>query len=279
MSTDCEHDKPKREDAVSGHVHYERAGRGQPLVLLHPVGLDGSFWGGLPARCAENYSVVTVDLPGHGQSGPAPRPGRMANYAQTVAELVKELDSGPAILLGLSFGGMIAQNVAINYPEQVAGLITCGCPGRMPEAAREAILARGRDAEAGGMKAVINATLERWFTPDYLSSPEVEAVRNRLLTDDVSAWSAAWEAIAGHNALSALAKLKIPALVVAGDKDAATPLEASQALAAAIPGSKLAVLPGAPHMMQIETADAYSAAVLDFLAASYGTPARGQRKL
>jgi 3-oxoadipate enol-lactonase len=254
---------------VSGHVHYERAGRGQPLVFLHPVGLDGRFWGALPGLCAEGFSVVTVDLPGHGRSGPAPRPGHMDYYARTIAELVKEIDSGPAILLGLSFGGMIAQNVAVAYPEQVAGLITCGCPGRMPEAARDAILARGRDAEAGGMVAVVGNTLERWFTPDFLPSPEVDAVRKRLLSDDVSAWSAAWEAISRHDALGGLAKLKIPALVIAGDKDAATPVEASQALAQAIPGSKLAVLPGAPHMMQIETADAYAATVLDFLAASF----------
>ncbi|MFC7398351.1 alpha/beta fold hydrolase [Chelatococcus sp. GCM10030263] len=261
---------------MNGQVHYERSGHGQPLVFLHPVGLDGSFWGALPGRCAESFSVVTVDLPGHGRAGPAPRPGDMAYYARTVAELVKELDSGPAILIGLSFGGMIAQNVAVAYPEQVAGLITCGCPGRMPEAAREAILARGREAEAGGMEAVVPATLERWFTPGFRSSPEVEAVRQRLLSDDVSAWSAAWEAISGHDALGALSKLAIPALVVAGDKDAATPLEASQALAAAIPGSKLAVLPGAPHMMQIETADAFAVAVLDFLAASFGSPIRGE---
>jgi 3-oxoadipate enol-lactonase len=252
-------------------MYFERAGQGQPVIFLHPVGLDGSFWGTLPARCAKSHSVVTVDLPGHGRSGPAPRPGRMAYYAEAIAELIKQLDSGPAILLGLSFGGMIAQNVAVTYPESVAGLITCGCPGRMPEAAREAILARGRDAEAGGMEAVVQATLERWFTPGFLPSPAVDAVRKRLSSDNVSAWSAAWEAISGHDALAGLSGLKIPALVVAGESDAATPAEASQALAAAIPGSRLVVLPGAPHMMQIETADAFAAAVLDFLATRAAT--------
>ena len=151
-------------------------------------------------------------------------------------------------------------------PDLVAALIPSGCGGRIPEAARPAILARGTDAETGGMAAVVEGTIERWFTPGFRATAAVDAVRRRLLADDPSGWSAAWEAIAGHDALDRLAAVQVPALVIGGEADAATPVEAARALAAAIPGAELAILPGAPHMMQIESPDLYAAAIEGFLA-------------
>lgn len=247
-------------------LHVDRSGAGPLLVLLHPVGLDGTFWGGLPAQAvAAGHTVLAVDLPGHGRSAPADRPGRMDAVVEQVAAVIEAAAAGPAIVLGLSFGGMVAQNLALARPDLVAGLIACGCPGRMPEAAREAILDRGRAAEAGGMAAVVEPTIERWFTPDFRSDRRVDAVRARLLADRPSDFAAAWEAIAGHDALDRLGAVRVPSLVVAGERDAATSADASRALADAIPGARLVVLPGAPHMMQIEAEGAFVDAVAGFL--------------
>ena len=116
------------------------------------------------------------------------------------------------------------------------------------------------------MAAVIPATLERWFTPAYLEAPAVATVRDRLLRDKVANWSATWHAIAGFDALPRLSAVRVPTLVLAGERDAATPVAATEALAAAIPGARHLVLPGAPHMMQIECGEAFSSAVLRFLA-------------
>lgn len=254
-----------RSELAQNVLHYSKAGSGPLLVFLHPVGLDGSFWGDLPRTCAEACTVVSVDLRGHGQSPDAARPGRMADYVADVVALLEDLQSGPAILLGLSFGGMIAQNLAIARPDLVAGLIVCACPGRMPEAARDAILARGSEAEKNGMETVLEPTLQRWFTPSFMSSPEVARVSERLLADKPSNFAAAWEAISGHDALDRLAALRIPALVVGGESDAATSVEASTALAAAFGNAELAILPKAPHMMQIECPDLFAATVMRFL--------------
>lgn len=242
------------------------SGKGRPVLLLHPVGLDGSFWDSLSARLNGSFRVVAVDLAGHGDSPPAARPGRMADRVADVVELIEHLNDGPAILVGLSFGGMIAQQVALARPDLVSALVVAGCGGRIAAEARGAILKRGEDAEAGGMEAVVDSTLERWFNPPYLSTPEVARVRARLLSDSPSAWAAAWEAIAEHDVLDRLGGLDKPVLVVAGEHDLAIPLDAMRALAAAIPGSRLLVLPGAPHMMQIECAEEFNAGVSDFLA-------------
>jgi 3-oxoadipate enol-lactonase len=135
----------------------------------------------------------------------------------------------------------------------------------MPKEARETILDRGREAEEGGMEAVVATTLDRWFTPAFRSSPAVEKVRDRLLTDSVFGWAAAWEAITEHDALAGLRRIKVPTLVIAGEKDLATPLEAKQALADAISGARLEVMKGAPHIMQIECEAQFGDLVVDFL--------------
>ncbi|KPL51552.1 hypothetical protein ABB55_04320 [Prosthecomicrobium hirschii] len=247
-------------------LHSDRRGAGPLAVLLHPVGLDGTFWGALPDRLARTHTVVAIDMPGHGRSGPAARPGRMDACVAAVAAVIEAERAGPAVVIGLSFGGMVAQNLALARPDLVAALIPSGCGGRIPETARPAILARGTDAETGGMAAVVEGTIERWFTPGFRATAAAEAVRRRLLADDPSGWSAAWEAISGHDALDRLGAVQMPALVIGGEADAATPVEAARALAAAIPGAELAILPGAPHMMQIESPDLYAAAIEGFLA-------------
>jgi 3-oxoadipate enol-lactonase len=246
-------------------LNVRRSGAGRPLLLLHPVGLDGTFWSGVSEPLSRRCRVLAVDAAGHGASPDARRPGRMDERVADVIDLILKEDFGPAVLVGVSFGGMIAQNVALARPDLVAGLVLAGCPGRIPAEAREAILARGSDAERGGMAAVVEPTLERWFTPGSMSTDAVARVRQRLLDDTPSNWAAAWEAIAEHDALERLGAYRGGALVIAGERDLATPLPAKQALAAAIPGARLVVLPGAPHMMQIEQPSAFLAAIEEFL--------------
>lgn len=246
-------------------LHALEQGSGPALVLLHPVGLDATFWKGVMEPLSLRRRVIAVDMAGHGASPEAPRPGRMAERTDEVIRLIQDRDLGPAIVLGVSFGGMVAQNVALARPDLVEGLVLAGCPGRIPQEARAAILKRGSDAEEGGMAAVLDATMERWFTPPFMPAVEVARVRQRLLDNKASNWAAAWEAISEHDALDRLSAFGKPCLVIAGEKDLATALTAKQALAAALPGADLAVLPGAPHMMQIEQPREFCAAVEAYL--------------
>lgn len=252
-------------------LHARRSGTGSPLLLLHPVGLDSTFWDGLIGPLSRRFKVLAVDTAGHGASADPSRPGRMADRVADVIDLILRENSGPAVLVGVSFGGMIAQNVALARPDLVTSLVLAACPGRIPAAARDAILARGAEAERGGMAAVVEATLQRWFTPGFLSTETVARVRRRLLDDAPTNWAASWEAIAGHDALERLGSFAGKALVVAGEADLATPLPAKQALAAAIPGARLVVLANAPHMMHVEQPEAFLGAVEDFLDETAGT--------
>lgn len=241
-----------------------RLGSGPLVVLLHPVGLDRTFWGPLPARLSDRFEVMAVDLAGHGESPTARRPGTMDKHVADIVKLVEQTGKR-ACLVGVSFGGMIAQNVALARPDLVWALVPTACPGRTPPEARPALLQRGSDAEENGIASVIDATLRRWFTEPFLSTEEVSRVRERLRTNSVSGWAAAWEAIATHDALDRLPSLQVPTLVVAGECDLGTSLDAKRALAAAIPGSRLEIIPQAPHMLQIECAQTYAEIVSAFL--------------
>jgi 3-oxoadipate enol-lactonase len=247
-------------------LHGRGEGAGPLTVLLHPVGLDGSFWGGLPAVLARQRRVLSLDLAGHGASPAVARPRPIEAYADDVAAAIREADNGPAEVVGLSFGSMVAQMVAIRHPDLVSALVACGSGGTFAGEIRPMLRERGLMAERDGMQAILEPTLTRWFTPDFLSNEAVERVRKRLLADEVAGWSAGWHAIAGLDATPHLGGLEVPTLVIAGELDAATPAAVAEAtIARVIPGADFTVLPGAPHMMQIECEAAYTEAVAGFL--------------
>lgn len=253
-------------DQTTPRLHGRMVGDGDLVVLLHPVGLDGGFWGGLPAALAPRRRVLSLDLAGHGLSPAAARPRPIEAYADDVAAAIREAGGGPAAVVGLSFGGMVAQHVALRHPGLVSALMPCGCGGTFGDAMRPVLRERGLAAERGGMAAVLDATIERWFNPEYRADARVARVRERLLADDAAGWSAAWHAIAGHDATPRLGELRMPVLAIAGEKDAATAPSVTEAtIVQAVPGARLVVLPDAPHMMQIETEAAFTAAVAAFL--------------
>lgn len=249
---------------ASGALHHTERGQGDALVLLHPIGLDHSFWPGLVERCAATHRVLAFDLPGHGRSAPAPQ-ATMTAYVEAVKQTFDALAIEEATLLGLSFGGMIAQELAIRFPNRVSRLIACACAARIPAEARAAVAARGQAALDGGMSAVVNSTLQRWFTSPFMGDPAVAKVRARLLEDDPQQWNAGWRVIATHDALDRLPGLAISTLVVAGEVDLGTPVPAARAIAEAVPGARLVFVPGAPHMLQIECAETFAGHVAAFL--------------
>src|SRR3972149_2846190 len=115
---------------------------------------------------------------------------------------------------------------------------------RMPEGARPAMIERGEAAKRGGMSAVVDITLARWFTPGFMGADVVAPCRERLLTDNVAAWAASWRAISELNTESRLPEIRVPTLVITGENDVSAPIARAQAMAGPLPGAGLHVVPG-----------------------------------
>jgi 3-oxoadipate enol-lactonase len=227
------------------------------LVCMAPIGLDADSW----AWVDSVKTAVKHQFPGFGR----PR----ASVQPTMADLAEEVAAsylGALDLIGVSMGGMVSLHVALRHPARVRSLLVA-CTGASADPA--AMLARASAAEDGGMAAVLASTLERWFSPDALTSaghPGVEYARRTLLGRDPRAFADGWRAIATHDTAARLAELTIPVTAVAGGRDAASPLARSQQIAERTRNGRLVVVTDAPHMIHLECPKQFSAVISEHLA-------------
>jgi 3-oxoadipate enol-lactonase len=242
---------------------------GEPLILfLHPIGLDRYVWSDVLVP-----GSTALDFPGHGMTQ-AIGPVSMAGLADWVLGHI----SRPATLVGMSLGGMVAQQVALRAPDAVASLvIACSNAASNPRMMRE----RAAMTRRNGMAGTLETTLDRWFTPEARSAPGhpgVEYARQRLLEDDPEVVAQYWEAMAGHDVAAQLSSVKVPTTFVAGAVDKASSLEVLQAMAEAVPGAELKVVDG-PHMLTLERPREFAAVLARHLNRVYGRFSTGSNQM
>ncbi len=208
---------------------------------------------------------MRMDLRGHGRSPLLPLAEGLEDFAEDVHATLVQQGFAPCAVVGFSFGGMVAQTLALRHPADVAALVPCACPGTLTEKNRRIAAERAADAERGGMAAVLEATLARWFTQAFRDSGQDAGARERLLSDDPRGWAQGWRAIARIDNLPFLPTIRAPALCIAGELDKSSPPRVVSAIASAIPGAGFKVIPGAPHMLFIEQPQAVAQELISFL--------------
>lgn len=251
---------------IAPALHHKIDGTGPHVVLLHPVGLDLTFLEPVAAELRRRCTVLSVDLRGHGRSPASPPARSLDDYADDVHVLLDTLGFAPAAVAGFSFGGMVTQHLALKYPMDVNALAICACPSTLKPENRVIAAERGAQAERDGMGVVLDATLDRWFTPAFRASGAADAARDRLLSDNVVAWAQAWRAMAAVDTSARLGAIQVPTLCVAGELDKSSPPEIVAAIAEQIAGARFVVIPGAPHMLFIEQPRAVARVIGEFLA-------------
>jgi 3-oxoadipate enol-lactonase len=227
-------------------------------VLLHPIGLDRACWQFLTAE--RLAPAVRYDLLWHGERKQPPDALSLESLARDVVEAVP----GDLDLVGLSFGGAVALTIGLRWPQRVRSLLlACSGAGGHGDILRK----RADDAERRGMSGVLDATLQRWFTPSALAAgghPGVRYARDRLLGDSPEAFAAAWRALAAMDAFEDLPSVKARTTVVHAADDVAGPVEAKAAMVEQMPHARLVVIPG-PHMVQLENPAGFEQAVIEHL--------------
>ena len=250
-------------------LNYTVEGEGPPVLLLHPVGLNLTFLAPLAVALRKQYRVIRMDLRGHGRSPLTPPGGQPASglgdFADDVHETLVETGFAPCAAVGFSFGGMVAQTLALRHPADVSALMPCACPCTLTPELRAISAARGTDALTGGMQAVLEKTLERWFTPEFRRTGGDAATRAQLQALPPEGWAQGWQAIANIDTLPRLPAIRVPTFCLAGEVDASSPPPAMALIAGAVPGATMKILSGAPHMLFMEQPHEVAHEVLAFL--------------
>lgn len=236
------------------------SGGGKPaMILLHALGLDWRMWSRVIPRLTAHFRVIAYDLRGFGGAAFAPQVHDLARYAQDAAELMDRLGLPSARIVGLSLGGSIALELALQRPDRVQDLSVIAATAWSFPAFED----RARAAESEGMEAQVVPSLMRWFRAGDLATNgwPVRYARNCVRRSHVCDWSAAWRVLAGISLDGRLDRIAAPMRIVAGASDQSTPPALMTRLAEGA-GRCFEVIGDAPHMLALTHPEDLGAALL-----------------
>jgi len=257
---------------VDGHeIEYDVRGKGPALLFLHAFPLGLSMWDPQVEALVATHRVVRFDARGFGASAADElTPLTMERIADDGAFLLDQLWIGKAVVHGCSMGGYAAFAFARRHPRLVAGLVLqdtrAGADTAEARANRAKLAARVLD---DGSQAAVEAFLPKLVgETSHRERPAlVASVRERILAASPRGIANALHGLAARpDSRETLPKISVPTLVLVGEEDVLTPPEEATAMAAAIPGARLEVIPRAGHLANLENPDAVNAALRAFLA-------------
>lgn len=238
------------------------------LVFINSLGTDLRIWDRVAADLGRHWGLVRYDKRGHGLSELGDGGQSIADHADDLAGLLDRLGVTAAVLCGLSVGGMIALALAERRPDLAAGLILCDTAPRIGTA--ESWNARIDTVRRGGMEAIADGVMQRWFSPGFHADrgAELRGYRAMLARTPAEGYAATCAAIRDADLSQAARRVALPSLCVVGEHDQATPPDLVGAMAATIAGARFEILAGAGHLPCVEQPAALCALIRDFLAQS-----------
>ena len=236
-----------------------------PVVFIHGLGGDHTVWLYQVREFSARFPTITLDLRGHGASTKPRQDFTVADLARDVARLLRCLGAERAHIVGLSLGGMVAQQIALDHPLVVASLVLadtlCGTPAEFADVSRDALQFIIRNS----MATVAQTRITNAFS-DGVDPVMRGFFIDRIAGNDKAAYVRAAHAAFGFSVCERLSEITAPTLVIVGDADRVTPPLLSEDIAARIPGARLVRIPAAGHIANLERPHEFNRAVLDFLA-------------
>jgi pimeloyl-ACP methyl ester carboxylesterase len=229
-------------------IYYETAGEGQPLLFLHGLGSSAQDWAPQVSVFQNGYRCITMDVRGHGQSDKPPGPYSVRQFAADAAGLLQALGIPSAHLIGLSMGGMIAFQMAVDMPGCVRSMVIINSEPEVPMRTLQekmAVWQRLMLFRLFSMKKIGETIGARLFPDDNQAALRAAFVA-RWATNDKRAYLDATRALAGWSVRDRIASIAVPTLVIAADQDY-TPVAAKEAYVRQMPDARLVVAENARH--------------------------------
>jgi 3-oxoadipate enol-lactonase len=253
---------------ANGTVNVAQFGNGRPLFLFHSLLSDRASFDAIVPKLSQSFRVLVPELPGFGGSHAVK--GGLAEVADRMAEAVKDAAGGEeTIVLGNGYGGFVALQMAIRHPDIATRLVLADCGAAFSEPGRQAFRNMAAASRAKGLSAITDVAMRRLFAPEF-QGQHPDLMRDRreaFLRTDPEVFHAACEALAELDLRPRLGEVKVPALVLVGEHDEATPPPMSHELAAGLPNARLVTIPGCAHVPQLQSPDVFLEAIGDFLPA------------
>jgi 3-oxoadipate enol-lactonase len=246
-------------------------GRGTPLFLFHSLLSDRGSFDAVAPELSRSFRVVVPELPGFGRSQAVA--GSLAGIADRMADAVGDASGGEApIVLGNGYGGFVALQMAIRHPTLAARYIFADCGAAFSDEGRAAFRNMAAASQAKGLAAITDVAMRRLFAPEFQAQhPGLMADRRAaFLRTDEQVFRAACAQLAELDLRGELARVKVPALVVVGEQDEATPPPMSHELARLLPDARLKIIPGCAHVPQLQAPKLFLETIADFLPAVQG---------
>ncbi len=252
-------------------LYYEMSGQGEPLIFIHGLGSSSRDWEYQVEYFAGSFKTLVFDLRGHGRSDKPAGPYSMQLLAQDTAALIKELKLEPVYLVGISLGGMVALQLALDSPELVKSLVLVNAVAEVPvRTLKEHFELKLRLMVAAllGMRQLGKLLAKRLFPKSSQQSIR-ELFVERWAENDPTSYRAALQAVIGWSVTEKLNKLDIPLLVVAAEYDY-IPLSAKASIVDLVKNAELLVIKDSRHGTPVDQPEVFNRALSDFLARCRG---------
>ena len=254
-------------------IYYDDVGPpGADVVCLaHALAADSGMWTEqVPALIAQGLRVLRVDMRGHGGSPPPAGDATLDELAGDIAAVLDALGIARVHFVGLSIGGMIGQALGLRHGAKVASLMLCESPpASLPNVAQIWAPRIAAVTAAKSCAPIADGTMERWLTPTFKArhAHRFEQIRATVTATDPAGYLGCIHALSHFDFTRELPSLRVPAMALYGEDDAASSAEENERLASLIPGGRFVPFAGARHLPNVEAPDRFNRILLDWIAA------------
>ncbi len=248
-------------------LFYHVEGAGPPVVLIHGVGADGSSWDEIAPALTSRFTVIRLDLRGHGRSGHIDGALTLQDFARDVVDVLDAAGAARAHVVGFSLGGMIAQALALDHAARVDRLVLLSAVAGRTDQERARVRERLEILRTQGIGAITGAAQDRWFTAGFIER-HPELVRERmeqLQQNHAPSYAAAYTVFSTSDLGERLHGIRTPTLVATGEHDVGSNTRMARFMQAQIPGAELRILAGLKHSVLVEAPETITAMLLEYL--------------